>query len=226
MKRNKQAKARCLQVMRNYFNNALWLDTVFNHQDNPNNLSHIDYMFYHFEEQFYHNSEYKVGKIMRLEPLFCRLAFEAGFQQSNPDEQKLQRLNYILRRLHNLDKKNEINLTKINNLETITFDSLNKEYGYLLDLERKEENNKINNTEYVINEDYEIIGPIDYETAHKYGEFTCSKSKLCYTQSESTWNTYTKCGLNNVYIILKKGFEEVPEEHNTETLTGYDDYGR
>ena len=56
MKRNKQAKARCLQVIRNYFNNALWLDTVFNHQDNPNNLSHIDYMFYHFEEQFYHNS--------------------------------------------------------------------------------------------------------------------------------------------------------------------------
>ena len=123
MKRNKQAKARCLQIIRNYFNNASWLDTVFNHQDNPNNLSHIDYMFYHFEEQFYHNSEYKVGKIMRLEPLFCRLAFESGFQQSNPDEQKLQRLNYILRRLHNLDKKNEINLTKINNLETKTIDS-------------------------------------------------------------------------------------------------------
>jgi hypothetical protein len=225
MKRNKQAKARCLQVIRDYFGNASWLDTVFKHHDNPNNLTHIDYMFYHFEERFFRNSEYKASKIMRLEPLFCRLAFELGFQQSNPEPLKLQRLSYIIRKLYTLDKCGKINLSNINNIDSITFEQLDKEYGRFIDDERRKEEEYIDNMEYIINEDYEVIGPIDYETAHKYGEFTCTKSKLCYTQNNDTWNTYTCKNLYDVYLILKKGFEKIPEEHNGKTLTGYDDYG-
>ena len=222
-KRTDQAKKRCLDVIRNHFNNASWLDTIFRHQDNPDNLSHLDYMFKQFMDTFYHNQQLRSSNVMRLAPLFCKLAFEANFQNNNPDNNRLQRLNKMLNLIYNMGAQGKIDVSKIS-LDT-TYEQLNDMFGSIIDDLNHQESERIANTTYERNNDYEIIGPIDYETAHKYGEHSCPSSKLCYTQSESTWNRYTSNGNNNVYVCLKNGWETVKPVHDGNDNSQYDTYG-
>ena len=221
-KRTKQAMNRTRQVIREHFNNEPWLDNVFNHQDNPKGLTYLEYMLEQFIEQFYHNPQMRAGQTMRLMPLFCKLAFEFNFQNSNPDAQKLDRLRSILNHLFVISQKGG-DLSKIS-LDT-TFEELNNVYGSVIDVEAQAEKERMANTEYVRNEEYTVIGPVDYETAQKYGNESCPTSKLCYTQSEKTWNDYTNNGLNNAYIILKDGWENIPPQHDGDTRSPYDEYG-
>ena len=221
-KRTKQAMNRARQVIREHFNNEPWLDTVFNHQDNPEGLTYLEYMLKQFIEQFYHNPQMRAGQTMRLMPLFCRIAFEFNFQNNNPDTQKLDRLRNILNYIHTLSLKGD-NLSKLS--LDMTFDDLNQIYGSVIDTEEQAEKERMANTEYVKNEEYTVIGPVDYETAQKYGNESCPYSKLCYTQSEKTWNDYTNNGLNNAYIILKDGWEDIPPQHDDESRSAYDTYG-
>jgi hypothetical protein len=51
-KRFDQARERCLMIIRNHFNNASWLDSIFEHQDNPEGLTYLMYMFKQFMETF------------------------------------------------------------------------------------------------------------------------------------------------------------------------------
>ena len=223
-KRTDQAKARCLQVIRNHFNNASWLDITFNHQDNPQGLSYIDYMFKQFMEEFYHDVNYRKRGVMRLAPLFCKLAFEANFQNNNPDTDKIHRLTSILFLIYNMDAQGKNISSKID-IDNTSFDDLNNQFGTIIDDIDKQEDERIENTIYELNPDYEVIGPIDYETAHEYGEKSCSTSKLCYTQSKSIWDNYSNNGYNNAYIILKKGWENIPEKHDNIEYNAYDTYG-
>ena len=222
-KRGKQAKAKSLQVIREFFNNASWLDTEFVHQDNPNHLSHIDYMLQQFENEFYHDPNLRASAAMRLEPLFVKLAFDCGFQQANPDGVKLQRLQHILRFMYELARIGKLDLSKIG-LDT-TYEDLEQQYGKEIDRMEQDEEERIGSKQYERNTDYEIIGPVDYATAHKYGEKTCPESKLCYTQSESTWTQYTQDGQNKVYILLRNGWENVPPLHDDDNESAYDTYG-
>jgi hypothetical protein len=222
--RGRQAKERCLAVIRNHFNNADWLDTPFNHTDNPSGLSHIDYMYKQFMNEFYHDPNYRNGPVMRLAPLFCRLAFESNFQNNNPDTQKLNRLASILRLIYNMDAQGK-NVSSNIDINNTTFDDLNNQFGTVIDDLNKQENERMQNTHYERNSNYEVIGPVDYETANRYGDKSCSESKLCYTQSESTWDDYTQNGCNNVYIIIQKGWENIPERHDDESNSAYDTYG-
>jgi hypothetical protein len=223
-KRGEDAKKRCLAVIRNHFNNAGWLDTPFNHTDNPEGLSHIDYMYKQFMNEFYHDPNYRSRPVMRLAPLFCKLAFEANFQNNNPDTQKLNRLAAILRLIFNMDVQGKNVSSKIDIVNT-TFDDLNNQFGTIIDDLTRQENDRMQNTQYERNSNYEVIGPVDYKTANAYGNKSCSTSKLCYTQSEKTWNNYTQDGCNNVYIILQNGWENIQEKHDDESNSAYDTYG-
>ena len=223
-KRTKQAEERSKNVIRQFFNNADWLDKEFVHQDNPNHLSSLEYMFFHFKDQFYHNPSFKSGAMMRLMPMFCKIAFELGFQQSNPDNTKLNRLSQIMNLMFNLSSNNKLNLTNID-IENTTFNQLNNQFGQLIDQQNAEEEKRISRKEYTPNENYDIIGPVDYKTAKKYGNLSCPNSKLCYTQNESTWNQWTNNGINAAYIIVQKGFENIPPEHDDDTNSAYDTYG-
>ena len=55
------------------------------------------------------------------------------------------------------------------------------------------------------NEDYEIRLIPDFESAKEYSKHTT----WCITSSESMWKSYSNDGMNNVYFILKKGFENI-----------------
>ena len=227
-KRSKQSKARCLNVLRAFFNNAQWLDTEFVHQDNPEHLSHIDYILKQFVDEFYHTPELKSGPTMRLMPLILRLALEMGFQQSNPDQTKLGRLKRILEKILALSKKGEpVDDIDINNT---TFEQLDAKYGKAIDDEYEADKVARANKQHTVNDSYRIIGPVDYDTAHGYGERSCPSSKLCYTQNPSTWDQYTQGGINNAYIILKDGWENIPPKHDdgngdSDTGSPYDTYG-
>jgi hypothetical protein len=106
-KRTKQAMNRARQVIRERFNNEPWLDNVFNHQDNPKGLTYLEYILEQFLYEFDYNSQMRAGQIMRLMPLFCKLAFDFNFMNSNPDIEKLNQLRSILNHLFVLSQKGE-----------------------------------------------------------------------------------------------------------------------
>ena len=221
-KRTDQARARCKEVIRNHFNNASWLED----QDaQNNNMTCLDSMLYSFENEFYHDPNLRKGATMRIEPLICKLAFENGFQQENPNTQKLQRLSAILNLLYNMYVNGKVDLSKIDIVNT-TFEDLDNEFGKILDEMNQSETDEINNTQYTRNGEYEIVGPLDYETAHEIGNQSCPTSKLCYTQNENTWNgTYTARGMNNAYVVLKNGWEGLKPVHDDDSESAYDTYG-
>ena len=224
-----KAKQKTLEVIRKFFNNASWLDNEFEDAAaNPNHLSVIDYIEHKLKELCFHANI--PDSVIRLEPIIMNIALSLGFEQQNQDTTKLDRLfrivSYITKCVQEklplpepLKQLNELTL------ENTTYDRLNDLFGKVLDKQDAAESERINNADYSegMNTDYEILSDIDYETANHYGDYSCSSSKLCYTQSESTWNQYTNSGDNTVYLLLRKDWQKIPEEHGENTP--YDDYG-
>ena len=220
-KRTKQADERSRNIIRQKYNNAEWLDNK-----NENNQTVLDYMLYKFKDKFYHNPSFRSGAMMRLMPLFCKLAFELGFDPNNDqtNNKNIDRLEQIMYIMHNLSIDGKFNLANVD-INNTTFEQLDNEFGQMLDQQNADEDERINSKEYNINEDYEIIGPVDFKTAKQYGDLSCPDSKLCYSQDENIWNQWTNNGMYNAYIIIKKGFENIPAKHDDNTQNAYDTYG-
>lgn len=221
-----KAKAKTLEVIRDYFNNASWLDNEFQDEAaNPNHLSIVDYIENKLRELCFHANI--PDSVIRLEPIIMNIALRLGFEQGSiEDTQKLNRLFKMVEFIKNGQQKGNlpIQLNKLT-LENTTYDSLNNIFGDIIDNEARAEKERIESANYSegMNPNYKILSDVDYETAHKYGEYSCSGSKLCYTQSENTWQHYTKKGLISVYLLLRNDWQEVPEVHGENTP--YDDYG-
>jgi hypothetical protein len=98
-------------------------------------------------------------------------------------------------------------------------------FGKIVDDETDKDNEEANslNGNTQMNPNYEIIEVKDYDTAHEIGNYSCSKSKLCYTQDEATFDEYTRYDVNKVYAILRKNYKDIPEERGENTP--YDEYG-
>ena len=165
--------------------------------------------------------------VIRLEPIIMNIALQLGFAQQNQDEARLRRLFRIVEYIKTCVKKQLPLPQPLNELtlEDTTYEYLNKVFGKVLDKQDAEEAKRIQNAGYSdnINPDYEILSDINYDTANAYGNYSCSTSKLCYTQDESTWREYTNGGSNTVYLLLRKDWKQVPEKHGDDTP--YDDYG-
>ena len=100
------------------------------------------------------------------------------------------------------------------------------------------EQEKMNNMEVNLNPNYQVLGPLSFEEANEYGNYSCPKSLICYTQSESTWLSpnYSNNNRNCCYLLLRNDWKEVEPEHDgsesnnglPEPLNmydGYDSYG-
>jgi hypothetical protein len=159
---------------------------------------------------------------MRLAPLFCRLAFEANFQNNNPNDEVLTRLEQMLFYIYNSSINGKLDVSKIS-LDA-TYNDMETTFGEAIDELSRQEDERMNNNQYNKNNDYEMVGPLSFEEANKYGNMSCPDSKLCYTQSENTWNNYTQNGKNKVYVFLKKGWEDLEPVHDG-GYSGYDTYG-
>lgn len=227
----KKFKDRTIQVIREFFHDASWLDREYVSADaNPEHLSTVDYIEKVFRDEFFHGNVHQT--VMRLEPIFMNVALKLGFQQNEPDVEKLSRLLNIAHYISSeVNKSRESGVKPSFNLsamttENTTYESLEEEFGKTIDELQDQENEKLDSREWNkdINPEYEILYDIDYATAHKYGNHTCPSSKLCYTQNESTWNQYTQNGRNKVYLILNKNWENILPVHGEDTP--YDEYGK
>ena len=178
-----------------------------------------------FENEFYHDPRMRSSSVMRLEPLFCRLAFWYGFDDENENFNADSELKEILNFL--FKKQNEIDLVSLipnEALYTLTYDDLVDMFEEQMETESEAETQEIAKNNYTPN-DYEIIGPLDYAEAHEIGNLSYYGSRLCYTQDEATWDDYTNNGSNTAYVALKNGWddeEKFPPVHDRDFVSPYD----
>ena len=152
-------------------------------------------------------------------PIVAKLAFsnEVRFEKTNDNGREIATLQKIVR----LMKKDENVFQQLNN-QNITFSQAYNIVKKEIEAIERVDAENANNVE--TRSDYDIIEVPDYETAHYYGEFTCSNSKLCYTQNESTWRDYKgHKNQNRVYVCLKHGWKTIPEQPGAGNP--YDEYG-
>lgn len=212
-----------------------------NHPDyevlNPDGLNMVDWQEKNFAEEFFHEGHGGVHQtVRRLEPIFMKLAIIDGAylypSRDNKSEDKLDFLRNFITFANNdvlsSKKENRSPLIKLSDItENISLIDLYRSYGKLIEKFQEDESKEIETfikeNNITPNKHYKIIKDVDYETAHKIGEYSCPTSKLCYTQEEKTWNQYTKDGKNTVYVCLRDDWKTVPEEPGENTP--YDDYG-
>ena len=224
-----KAKEKTLSAIRQFFDNASWLDDEYvdpqTPDANPDHLTVIEIIEKRLKDSYFHSNI--ADSVIRLEPIIMNIALGLGFEQNNPDAQKLERLRSIVTYINGAVKKKlklPIELNKLK-LENTTFDILNELFGSIIDEYENSEEYTINSRDYTAgpNNNYTIEANVSFERAHEVGNYSCPNSKLCYTQSRSTWDQYTKNGAYSVYILLHDGWESEPCVHGDNTP--YDDYG-
>ena len=212
------------KIMDAEFSGILDLDSVVrgpeyyinDREGNPNpNTTWRQYLLFSLRHTFGLMSNSDVKYL----PFVAKLAFsnEVGFEKRNNNGSEIAALKKIVLLL----KKDDELFEKIKTKPDITFNEL---YEYLkpkIEAIETADSQAANNVEE--RGDYDIIWVKDYATAKKYGDESCSKSKLCYTQSLSTWEQYTNNYANKVYVCLKHGWEDIPEVAGPENP--YDEYG-
>lgn len=220
--RDKQAHERCYQIIRELFNNDPRL-----FQKTPKGITVIDNMIRTFEDDFYHSKILKSGPMRRLEPLIFEIAIESGYLNlmGSPDTELHSRLKRIMFYMSSQIRQGRLNISNID-INTTTYEDLEDMFGGALDKEMEDEAKRINSTQYTPNADYVIKEVPDFETANFYGNHTNPNGRICYSEDENVWKKYTNFGSNKVYIILKKGWQEIPPVHdNSVEYNAYDEYG-
>ena len=152
-------------------------------------------------------------------PVVARLAFsdEVGFEKRNDNGTEISKLQKIVAYI----KKDPAFFNELKANPSITFSEVCERLEPIFKEQDAADLEAANSVE--TRDDYEIKEVPDFETANYYGDQSCSESKLCYTQSESTWEDYTKRGQEKVYVCLKHGWENIPETPGPNNP--YDEYG-
>ncbi len=193
------------QVFTKYFNpDDVVNDSEYYVNGNPN-TTWRQYLIYDLRHTFglMQNSDVKYL------PIVARLAYsdEVKFDITNDNGEQIN----TLRRIVNLFKKDANLFNEVRNNPNISFGELAERFNETFaqeDAADAEEANRISGGQ----SDYIVKEVPDFKTANYYGNKSCSQSKLCYTQSEYTWNEYTSRGKNRVYVCLRNGWENIPEE--------------
>lgn len=240
-------KPRVFQVFKDYFTGEKFarknrgyafqentlLHREFEHVDNPQHFTYIEYMIHQFEETFFHDEKFRDCAVARLAPMIARMALEDGnFQQLGYNCWVTARLSKILGLLYLMQKNGQIKLEKAfpdNVIDTMTFEELNAKYGPVLDeqLRKMREQIREKAASYTGQSDYELIEDVDFNTAREIGQHSGinGNGAICYATQPITWSNYTADGKYKVYVLLKKGWRDIPAEHDDETKSPYDTYG-
>lgn len=211
-------------VIKNFFNNAGWLNNTYDSPTlNPNNLSILQYIEHAFRTDYFGTNV--SDSVIRLEPIMMNIALSLGFEQNNSDGEKLKRLQDIITYIKINNKKEgfPIQLNKLT-IDNTSFETLNNIFGKVLDDELEKDNELANqNDNTQINPNYEILEINSQNEAKKYGQYSCHNSILCYTTHKEKWEEFTGKGRNKVYLILNKDWKNIPEEYGENNP--YDEYG-
>ena len=174
------------------------------------------YLLFHLRHEF----GLMTNADMKYLPVVAKLAYsdEVGFDKCNDNGNEIS----ILLKIVSLFKKDDTLFQEVKaNINNITFSQLYEQVKP--QLEQSSMIDAYNANHVKTRDDYDIVEVPDFQTANFYGNKSCSISKLCYTQNEHTWNDYTKNGINKVYVCLKHGWENIPEEVGEGNP--YDEYG-
>ncbi len=174
------------------------------------------YLLFHLRHEF----GLMTNADMKYLPVVAKLAYsdEVGFDKRNDNGNEIS----ILLKIVSLFKKDDTLFQEVKaNINNITFSQLYEQVKP--QLEQSSMIDAYNANHVKTRDDYDIVEVPDFQTANFYGNKSCSISKLCYTQNEHTWNDYTKNGINKVYVCLKHGWENIPEEVGEGNP--YDEYG-
>ena len=183
--------------------------------DNPETTWRT-YLLFHLRHEF----GLMTNADMKYLPVVAKLAYsdEVGFDKRNDNGNEIG----ILLKIVGLFKKDDSLFQKVKaNINNITFTELYEQLKPQLEESSTIDTYNANNIEE--RDDYDVVEVPDFQTANFYGNKSCSVSKLCYTKNEHTWNEYTKNGINKVYVCLKHGWENIPEEVGEGNP--YDEYG-
>ena len=182
--------------------NLGWLNRHFHHIDNEKDYTSLYYMYDQFMQRFFHNPKMRSSAILRLAPLFCKIAFRSNFQNSNPDNKLLNRLRNLIKLLYVMDitkkeikygikspsewKFNEININDfdLNNIplndKNFEYNALNGNFGAIIDRFKNDLKTKVNNS-------YSIESTNPESKSRKYGQYTVI-GPLSYEESKQIGN--------------------------------------
>lgn len=237
------AREKTIEIIKNFFRNADWLYDPYNDEAaNPEHLNVLDYIEYSLMHTFFHSGI--SDSVMRLEPIICDMALKLGFEQLHPNRPKLNRLKKMVKFIKANCKNENFRKTIMSKIKDdttelknkygrvirkaekrTTFKELNSLIGKYIDDEMSADDKGANiyAEDAQMNHRYKILPNIDYNTAHSYKKYTCSKSPMCFTESKGTWDQYTNGDDYAVYLLLRDDWETVEEVHGENTP--YDDYG-
>lgn len=144
-------------------------------------------------------------------------------------------LEYIYRKATTFTKPSEY-IAKIRPIDT--FQDLKEFVDPQMAEDDAIEQEKMGNMKTNFNSNYQVLGPLSFEEANKYGNYSNPGGEICYTQSESTWrsSSYSNNNRNCCYLLLRNDWKELEANHDDserynglpEPLNrhnGYDDYG-
>lgn len=196
------------RILNERFSNLLDLDGTVRSNEyyvngNPN-TTWRQYLLFHLRHEF----GLMTNADVKYLPVVARLAYsdEVRFDITDDNGEEINLLKRIVARF----KKDETLFQKVKADSSITFKQLVEKFKGEFEKEDAADTEEANKV--VRSGEYEIKEVPDFETAKYYGDRSCSSSKLCYTQYESTWHDWTRNGKNCVYVCLRKGWENIPEE--------------
>jgi hypothetical protein len=191
----------------------------------------------YFRSTYFGSEGVNVDWFIVLEPNFCAAAIDKGLLRSGDVYSNevyndlLDLIKYAYRKAKGLieTKGREAMLQYIAELRgnVVGWDTLYEMVGKALENERQEAMEKANQAQESESE-YEVIGPVDFNEASEYGDYTAYQDggEICYTQGGQTWNSYTHNDEYAVYILVKPNWDELEPVHDDEgEESAYDTYG-
>ena len=171
------------------------------------NTTWLKYLTYNFRHTFnlMQNSDMKY-----LYP-FAKIAYyDLKFDLTDDFQAERTELKQII----NLCKNNTGLFEKYIQGKDLNFKQLHDIFKPILDEIKNSEENIINNTEYKQNTNYEIIEVKSFNLANEIGKHSGVENggELCYTETQKTWDDYTKNGLNKVYCCLSNNWKNIKPE--------------
>jgi hypothetical protein len=187
--------------------------------DNPN-TTWGDYLLYNLRHSFSLMDNSDVPILQFIAPIAW--GDEVGFDKRNDNAEEVGNLVQICQLF-----KQEPNLfLKARSSEYNTYKKLKEFCDPILQQLKADADERMNNANYTANNQYTILRDINYEKAHEIGKYSSlqdSSTRLCYTQSQSIWNSWTKDGFYTAFVCLKNGWQDMKPETGPDAP--YDEYG-
>lgn len=148
-------------------------------------------------------------------------------------------IDYVFKKATTFKKPSEY-IAKVRPIEN--FEELKQFVDPQMAEDRAKEREEMKKMGINLNKNYEVLGPLSYEEAQKYGKYSGlefgSSGRICYTQNMSTWNSsnYSDNGKNSCFLLLRNDWKTVSSTHDgsqqynglpepLNEYNGYDDYG-